>query len=326
MKLEVIEKEASARREPFLHWHWQNLNEKWPKGVDRSERHGEPKLGWGLREGRCWWHFRSKDRHPGNTIEFSWNLWTHFCGVGFDINDEDLTIQLAFPPFAFWLSFSTHFKWIDRFAPKKALDAVTYPGVIVIDERECSLKIHSGSVWLKPWGGDDWTRTDPWWKRGISFSVNPFEPIHMRHEVRCISLDRAGPSVYWEPFVGSWEVGEGMGIPIRRKDGTTYIPGGKRPDRRGTIVLPYHYMLQCGEIQTRKATVYIERRAWRPKCLKWTSLFEKVRTSIDVTFNEEVGERSGSWKGGTTGCGWELLPGESAEQALRRMEAVRKFN
>ncbi len=104
MTPEAIEKEANAPRERWCWFHWQNLNEKWPKGIERSERRGEPKLGWGLREGRCWWHFRSKDRCPGNTIRFEWNLWSHFCGIGFAIDDEDLTFHLSFPPVAFWLS------------------------------------------------------------------------------------------------------------------------------------------------------------------------------------------------------------------------------
>ncbi len=324
MSPEVKLKEAEAYKAPWCYWHWQNLNEKWPKGVDRREYRGEPKLGWGLREGRCWWHFRSKDNHPGNTVQFSWNLWTHFCGLGFDIDDEDLTLSIAFPPFAFWLSFSSHFKWIDRLAPKKCLQF--YPDTIVVDDRECAIKIHGGRLWISPWSKkNEWVRDDPWWARGVSFSVNPFEWVHMRHEVQC-RTDLLGQEYqYWEPFVGSWEVGNGWGIPIRRKDGTSYIPPIKFPDHRYMEVAPYRYVLKSGEVQERVASCYVERRAWRPKCLKWTSLFEKVQTCIDVTFSDEVGERSGSWKGGTTGCSWAIEPGETIEQALRRMEAVRKF-
>jgi hypothetical protein len=50
-----------------------------------------------------------------------------------------------------------------------------------------------------------------------------------------------------------------------------------------------------------------------------------VRTSIEVGFDDEVGERTGSWKGGTIGCGYDMLPDESAVQCLRRMERERKF-
>ena len=70
----------------------------------------------------------------------------------------------------------------------------------------------------------------------------------------------------------------------------------------------------------------MERRAWRPKWFTWTRIFEKQRQSISVEFNDEVGERSGSWKGGCIVCGYEMLPGETPEQTLRRMERERVFS
>lgn len=57
----------------------------------------------------------------------------------------------------------------------------------------------------------------------------------------------------------------------------------------------------------------------------WTSLFSKIRTDIDVEFDKEVGERTGSWKGGVLGCGWGLLPGETPYECLKRMERERLF-
>jgi hypothetical protein len=87
----------------------------------------------------------------------------------------------------------------------------------------------------------------------------------------------------------------------------------------------YRYTLQSGEIQTRTATVTVGRQEWRQRWLKWTRLFAKVRTSIDVRFDAEVGERTGSWKGGVLGTGYTMLPGETAEQTLRRMEAEHKM-
>jgi hypothetical protein len=87
----------------------------------------------------------------------------------------------------------------------------------------------------------------------------------------------------------------------------------------------YVYTLKSGEVQNRKATISVEEREWRPKWFRWTNLFAKVRTDIEIEFNEEVGERTGSWKGGTVGCSWELLPNEKPVNALRRMEKVRVF-
>ena len=101
--------------------------------------------------------------------------------------------------------------------------------------------------------------------------------------------------------------------------------GGKEPDSRHEEQFAYHYTLKSGEVQERIATIHVERREWRQKWLRWCPLFAKKSTSIDVQFNGEVGERTGSWKGGTIGCGWDLRKGETAEQALRRMERERSF-
>ena len=50
-----------------------------------------------------------------------------------------------------------------------------------------------------------------------------------------------------------------------------------------------------------------------------------VRTSIDVAFNEEIGERVGTYKGGTVGCSYDILPNEDPVTTLRRMESEREF-
>jgi hypothetical protein len=90
-------------------------------------------------------------------------------------------------------------------------------------------------------------------------------------------------------------------------------------------VYDYTYILKDGTVQERKATVTVEQREWRPKWFMWTNLFSKIRTDIDVEFDKEVGERTGSWKGGTVGCGWDLLPGETPYECLKRMEKERIF-
>ena len=88
---------------------------------------------------------------------------------------------------------------------------------------------------------------------------------------------------------------------------------------------PYTYTLRSGEVQHRTATVTKERfvLTWCAfKAIGWPRWIEE---SIDVQFDDEVGERTGTWKGGTVGCGYDLQPGESMLQALRRMEGERKF-
>lgn len=108
-----------------------------------------------------------------------------------------------------------------------------------------------------------------------------------------------------------------------------------------TVTLPYGYLLRSGEVQRTQATV-IRERYWKV----WVWFGESGRRgrapvsdflrslqrrlapaihSIDVTFAEGMGERAGSWKGGTTGCGWTMKPGESTERALSRMQSERKL-
>lgn len=118
-----------------------------------------------------------------------------------------------------------------------------------------------------------------------------------------------------------------------RRDGTFdrtekhYFFSDPIPDEYFRETYDYTYVLENGTVQNRKATVQVERRTW---CwigwpFRWMYWPNKVSTCIDVHFDGEVGERTGSWKGGTIGCGYELLPTETPEQCLRRMEKERKF-
>lgn len=90
-------------------------------------------------------------------------------------------------------------------------------------------------------------------------------------------------------------------------------------------VYDFSYTLKSGEVQKCKATVYVDRMEWRRRCLRWTPLFNLVRDSISVTFDGEVGEQAGSWKGGVTGCGYEMKRDETPEQCLNRMALERMF-
>jgi hypothetical protein len=84
---------------------------------------------------------------------------------------------------------------------------------------------------------------------------------------------------------------------------------------------PFTYVLKNGTIQNRTATIYSEYGKWTRYWIPW----EQEHTTIWVEFDDEVGERSGSWKGGITGTGYEMLPNETPLDALRRMEKERKL-
>lgn len=91
--------------------------------------------------------------------------------------------------------------------------------------------------------------------------------------------------------------------------------------KENSASFPYRYELLNGEAQNVTALVTVERWTHR---WKWTP-FRRVRDSIWVQFTEEVGPARGSWKGGCTGCGYDLRPGETVPQCLRRMERDRRF-
>jgi hypothetical protein len=96
----------------------------------------------------------------------------------------------------------------------------------------------------------------------------------------------------------------------------------QRAKKEHCAVYSYSYQLRNGTVQELTAKVSVDRRTWTRKWFPWAKI---VQTCIDVQFSEEVGERAGSWKGGCTGCGYEMLPGETVIQCLRRMERDRKF-
>lgn len=88
---------------------------------------------------------------------------------------------------------------------------------------------------------------------------------------------------------------------------------------------PYTYVLKNGTVQSRTATVGKRRHILCLRAFKAIGWPRWVRESVDVEFDGEVGERAGSWKGGTIGCGYDLRAGETLLECLRRMEHDRKF-
>lgn len=83
----------------------------------------------------------------------------------------------------------------------------------------------------------------------------------------------------------------------------------------------YHYVLRNWEVQRRIATIQAEKTKWIRYWIPWV----KKSRYIKVDFDGEVGERTGSWKGGCTGCGYEIRRKETPVECLRRMERERKF-
>lgn len=159
---------------------------------------------------------------------------------------------------------------------------------------------HDPEEMMESWGFTYFDRTIHWnWGSTCKIIHMPWDFEHIKHEVM-------RPDGSWAKFVGCWE-------------------HDKEPDGRWQADYPYRYVLKSGEVQDRIATVYVGRREWRWRwftALPWPS---KRRQSIDVAFNGEVGERTGSWKGGVIGTGYDMKRGETPEQTLRRMEREHKM-
>lgn len=85
---------------------------------------------------------------------------------------------------------------------------------------------------------------------------------------------------------------------------------------------PFRYVLRSGQVQERVATIQVESRLWTRFWLP----FRRMSRYIDIKFDGEVGERSGTWKGGVIGCSYEMQPGEAPVDTLRRMERDEVFS
>lgn len=155
------------------------------------------------------------------------------------------------------------------------------------------------------------------WNAHYGFSIFD-SSIHFNWRTKCKILYLPWS---WE-FYKRWELVEGWSNKKHWIEIPREMPHGKIAF---TETNDYLYVLKSGEKQHRKATFYINRMEWRMRGLYLLPWPRKVRESIWVDFDGEVGEETGSWKGGTTGCGYELKPGETGLQCLRRMEKERKF-
>lgn len=175
-------------------------------------------------------------------------------------------------------------------------------------KKECELGVsfHDNTLYFKTFSFTmEWNSRDPWWRKGFSITM-PWELKHYLTEI----LSQDSRQVVWsdrgKKFMDSWNEREKAKSSVSETH-------------------PYVYRLKNGETQIREATIFVERMEWRAR---WYPIIwrKKVRTYIDVHFNEEVGEGAGSWKGGCVGTGYELNPGETPLECLRRMEREHKFN
>ena len=164
------------------------------------------------------------------------------------------------------------------------------------DSPKWGIAIHSNTVWIYKGGKGNMGGGSKWWTWNIPFLTKDWVRTSIllkdgtwEHETRGNHKDFYKKE--WKEKQASWQY-----------DFTDNYDG---------TIIP--------------TTIYVDEREWRPKWLTWTRLFAQTYKNIDIHFSDEVGKRKGSWKGGTLGCGYGLLPNEQPLDCLKRMEKERKF-
>lgn len=89
---------------------------------------------------------------------------------------------------------------------------------------------------------------------------------------------------------------------------------------------PYEYVLKSGNVQRCIGMYHIEEREWRPRGTKFIPIFKLTHRDLEINLTDEIGERAGSWKGGTMGFGRRMLPGETPQEAYHRIMKETKFD
>lgn len=267
-----------------MRYHTQNLNER--NGVTAGS------MFW---HGRAWLHNKFKELHW--EWQLGWKARSCHATITFGNGDDDAGVLFAL---AFPFLFSIYFG---------------IGGIYRCRESEIGISIHSHAIWIYTFSDRNESRRDwPWWKAVHSWYF-PWDWQWYSTEILGHNCPIAARTVFAE-FKGD-----------RKRLGIDSFEMMSRADiskKAVTETYDYFYTLKSGEVQFRKASVYVDRMTWR---MRWWPLlpFKKQRDSISVTFSEEVGEGTGSWKGGCTGCGYDILPHETPLECLKRMERERKF-
>jgi len=131
---------------------------------------------------------------------------------------------------------------------------------------------------------------------------------------------------YWEWIRTSCLVKDGSWTSeTRKKRNMEFWDDNKWKDIIFSETYPYKYTSKYGDEQFCLATIRVEEREWRWKWFTWLKFNRLIRKDIEIQFSDDIGERKGSWKGGTTGCSYTMRKRETPYETLKRMEIERKF-
>lgn len=265
-------------------------------------------------------HFGFLSFGEGDGLRFTWLQVVWQKGIALELNDRgpdrdggsrwSLTLGLGLV----WIYLNLPFLTIDRKLSQYGSDGFG---------DSWGFSYHIGRDWGSAlhwhWGGHVKIIDMPWaltWVR-TSYLLDPSKQQHVSLVQR--RIEGVPPWLQWWYDETDSRTHTLSGVSQFR-----YVRDLVKPSQ-WREVYPYTYTLKNGTVQLRDATVTVEEREWRRRGWKWSRLGRKVRRSIAVEFSDEVGERSGSWKGGTIGCGYDLRPGETPLECLRRMERERKL-
>lgn len=250
--------------------------------------------------GRAWFDFVK----PQERAHVEWHFGKHASGfaayISFGGGDCDSEMMLhACIPFLFSIY-------------------VGINGVYRCKENKAGIAIHNKAFWvyifdrvMESNSDDPWYRSHHCWNFPWQYDWHSTEIL----QHKALNVLATAQPVYIEHHGDRKRMGIDSFEQMRQKDVCAESVSEK---------YPYTYRLKNGEIQNRIATVHVTRMTWK---MRWWPLlhFKKVSTSINISFDGEVGEKTGSWKGGCTGCGYEMIGSETPLETLRRMESERKF-
>jgi len=166
------------------------------------------------------------------------------------------------------------------------------------------IQIHDNTLWIMKGGEGNMNGGGKWWTWDIPY----FTKVHVRHDVEC-------------------DIGED-GVPDIRM--ISYDKLNHRKDylplEQNEYVNKHHYVYTDSyDGKKVNATYWVEEREWRPKWFLKVDKWKQVKRYIEIVFDKGVGSEKESWKGGVIGCSYDLLPGETPEECIKRMEREKKF-
>lgn len=183
---------------------------------------------------------------------------------------------------------------------------------------------------IKPWRrwvdlrGKEWARSDGYWDEhpreyGVCLSDG-----HLSVHLGAQTMD-SSTTQDWGYFL-PWTQWRQIAHRLYNIDGSVAGDVASQPwDRHREIrdgIQKAQFSIIDHDGEHIEIETYVEEREWRRGTgwFRWLGFVapKKRRRSLDISFKSECGPEKGSWKGGTTGTGIEMLPSETQEQAFRR--------